>query len=266
MCGRFSLTATPDAVAEIFSLDDIEDFPPRYNIAPTQPVLMVSNGPGGRREARLVRWGLVPAWVKDPGDFTLLINARGETAAEKPSFRNAMRHRRALVPASGFYEWHRAANKAAHKQAYWIRPADGGIDGTGIVCFAALMETWIGANGSEIDTGCILTVQSNDQIGNIHHRMPVVIRPKDFERWLDCRTQEPRHVADLLQPVENGFFEAIAVSDKVNKVANVGPDIQERVELGQQPARAGMGHNSRAAKPAGGRKASGGGDGQFSLF
>ena len=262
MCGRFSLTATPEAVAEIFSLDDIEDFPPRYNIAPTQPVLMVSNGPAGRREARLVRWGLVPAWVKDPGDFTLLVNARSETAAEKPSFRNAMRHRRALVPASGFYEWNRPADKNAHKQAYWIRPAGGGTrgGGTGIVCFAGLMETWIGANGSEIDTGCILTVQSNDQIGNIHHRMPVVIKPQDFDRWLDCKTQEPRHVADLMQPVEDGFFEAIAVSDKVNKVANAGPDIQ-------QPVEPGIGHNSREASgPAGGKRASGGDDGQFSLF
>ncbi|MEZ5881261.1 MAG: SOS response-associated peptidase [Nitratireductor sp.] len=264
MCGRFSLTATPEAVAEVFSLDDIEDFPPRYNIAPTQPVLMVSNGPAGRREARLVRWGLVPAWVKDPGDFTLLVNARSETAAEKPSFRNAMRHRRALVPASGFYEWNRPADKNAHKQAYWIRPAGGGtgggIGGAGIVCFAGLMETWIGANGSEIDTGCILTVQSNDQIGNIHHRMPVVIKPQDFDRWLDCKTQEPRHVADLMQPVEDGFFEAIAVSDKVNKVANAGPDIQ-------QPVEPGMGYNSREASgPAGGKRASGGDDGQFSLF
>ncbi|WP_075995974.1 SOS response-associated peptidase [Salaquimonas pukyongi] len=260
MCGRFSLTAAPDAVAEIFDLDDIEDFPPRYNIAPTQPVLTVFNGPAGRREARLVRWGLVPAWVKDPGDFTLLVNARSETAAEKPSFRNAMRHRRVLVPASGFYEWHRPADKKAPRQAYWIKPADGGIDGTGLVCFAGLMETWTGANGSEIDTGCILTVQSNDQIGNIHHRMPVVIEPKDFSRWLDCASQEPRHVADLLQPAANGFFEAVPISDKVNKVANAGPDIQ-------QPVEPGIGHNSAGSKQVEKADPSGsGGNSQYSLF
>jgi putative SOS response-associated peptidase YedK len=222
MCGRYSLTATPEEVAELFELDGIDDFPPRYNIAPTQPILMVGNGPAGKRDAILVRWGLVPSWVKDPQDFTLLLNARSETAAEKPSFRTAMRHRRMLVPASGFYEWHRPADKTLPKQAYWIRQKQGGI-----VCFGGLMETWSDAGGSEIDSGCILTTASNQQIGTIHHRMPVVIRPEDFERWLDCKTREPRDVTDLMQPVEDGFFEAISVSDKVNKVANAGPDIQQ---------------------------------------
>ena len=232
MCGRFALLQTPQDLADWFDLDAVEPFPPRYNIAPTQPILMVANGPAGRRQAILVRWGLVPAWVKEPGDFTLLLNARSESVAEKPSFRNAMRHRRTLVPASGFYEWHRPADKSAPKQAYWVKPAAGNPP---IVAFGGLMETWIGANGSEIDTGCILTVQSNDQIGNIHHRMPVVIKPQDFDRWLDCKTQEPRHVADLMQPVEDGFFEAIAVSDKVNKVANADPDILEPVEERAKP-------------------------------
>ncbi len=133
-----------------------------------------------------------------------------------------MRHRRVLIPATGFYEWHRPENKKQPKQAYWIRPADGGI-----ICFAGLVETWMGKDGSEMDSGCILTTQSNEQIGNIHHRMPVIIKPNDFERWLDCKTQEPRDVGDLMQGVEDGFFEVIAVSDRVNKVANVGPDIQE---------------------------------------
>jgi len=225
MCGRFSLTATPEEVAELFELDDIEDFPPRYNIAPTQPVLMIANGPAGGPKATLVRWGLVPSWVKEPGDFTLLINARSETAAEKPSFRTAMRHRRTLIPASGFYEWHRPADKSQPKQAYWIRPKGGGI-----VCFGGLMETWSGANGSEIDSGCILTTSANQAISPIHHRMPVIIKPADFERWLDCRNYEPRDMSDLLQPVEEDYFEAIAVSDRVNKVANAGPDIQQPVE------------------------------------
>lgn len=238
MCGRFSLTATPEEVAELFELDEIDPFPPRYNIAPTQPILMVGDGPAGKRKATLVRWGLVPSWVKDPQDFTLLLNARSETAAEKPSFRAAMRHKRTLVPASGFYEWHRPAEKSLPKQAWWIRPAGGGI-----VCFGGLMETWSDAGGSEIDSGCILTTQSNAQIGAIHHRMPVVIRPQDFDRWLDCKTQEPRDVADLMNPVEEGFFEAIAVSDKVNKVANAGPDIQEPVKT---PVTSG----SKVEKPA----------------
>jgi putative SOS response-associated peptidase YedK len=232
MCGRFSLTATPEEVAELFELEDIEPFPPRYNIAPTQPVLMVANGPQDRRKAILVRWGLVPSWVKDPADFTLLINARSETAAEKPSFRNAMRHRRTLIPASGFYEWHRPEDKSQAKQAYWIRPKNGGL-----VCFGGLMETWSSANGSEIDSGCILTTSANSAIAKIHNRMPVVIRPADFERWLDCRNCEPRDMADLMQPIDNEYFEAIAVSDRVNKVANSGPDVQLPVTVQEPPAK-----------------------------
>jgi putative SOS response-associated peptidase YedK len=225
MCGRFSLTATPQEVAEALGLDELEGFPPRYNIAPTQPILVAVNGPAGNRTGVLVRWGLVPAWVKEPRDFTLLLNARCETASEKPAFRNAMRHRRVLVPASGFYEWKRHADPKAKKQAYWIRPANGGI-----VTFGGLMETWHSADGSEIDSGAILTTGSNASIGAIHDRMPVVIKPQDRERWLDCKTQEPRQVADLLKPVEDGYFEAIPVGDLVNKVDNAGPEIQRRVE------------------------------------
>ena len=260
MCGRFSLTATPEEVQELFGLEEIEDFPPRYNIAPTQPILIIA---GDRRReegdnrtdrrALLARWGFIPGWVKDPAEFPLLINARSETAAEKASFRAAMRHRRALIPASGFYEWKRQGGKPV--QAYWIKPRHGGL-----IAFGGLVETFSEPGGSEVDTGAILTTSANEAISHIHHRMPVVIKPQDFDRWLDCKTQEPRHVADLMQPVEDGFFEAIAVSDKVNKVANAGPDIQ-------QPVEPGIGHNSREASgPAGGQRASGGDDGQFSLF
>lgn len=262
MCGRYSLTASPQEVAELFGVEEIDPFPPRYNIAPTQPVLMVANGPAGKRSAQLVRWGLVPSWVKDPADFTLLINARSETAAEKPSFRNAMRHRRTLVPASGFYEWHRPADKSAAKQAWWIRPRDGGI-----VAFAGLMETWADKSGSEIDSGCILTTQSNAQIGNIHHRMPVVIRPQDFDQWLDCTNQEPRDVAHLMQAVEDGFFEAVPVSGKVNKVANSGPEVQEPVTLPVSPQETAAGTDS--PRKGGGGNDGGGAQGakdQYSLF
>ena len=221
MCGRFSLTASPEELVQLFELAELGNFPPRYNIAPTQPILTVGVNAVGVRDAHLVRWGLIPHWVKDPADFTLIINARSETATTKASFKTAMRHRRVLIPASGFYEWHRPENKNLPKQAYWISPST-----PGPICFAGLAETWIGRDGSEIDTGCILTTQSNDQIGNIHHRMPVVIKPQDFDRWLNCKTQEPRDVVDLLSPVEDGFFDAIAVSDAVNKVANTGPEIQ----------------------------------------
>ncbi|PLP61326.1 hypothetical protein CYK37_03400 [Mesorhizobium loti] len=260
MCGRFALTATPDQTSTFMGLDDVEAFPERYNIAPTQPIMMVLSGapkaPGSNRSDRtsmLVRWGLIPAWVKDTRQFPLLINARSESAVEKASFRTAMRHRRTLVPASGFYEWRQMGSRT--RQAYWVRPKDGGI-----VAFAGLMETYADPGGSEMDTGAIMTTTANADIAHIHDRMPVVIHPGDFSRWLDCRGQEPRAVAELLRPVEEGFFEAIPVSDLVNKVANTGPEIQERFVTSVQDAT-----EQRPAKPAR-RKPDGDDADQMSLF
>jgi putative SOS response-associated peptidase YedK len=236
MCGRFALVVTPDLLEDAFAAAGVGDFPPRYNIAPTQPILMLvagerreqgSNLP--ERTAVLVRWGLIPSWVKDPGRFALLFNARGETANDKASFRAAMRHRRTLVPASGFYEWRREGGKRA--QPFWVRPRAGGV-----IAFAGLMETWLGADGSEIDTGAIVTTNANVDTAHIHERMPVVIQSKDFARWLDCRGRDPRDVADLLRPVEPGFFEAIPVSNLVNKVANTAPAVQERLSAATEAA------------------------------
>lgn len=234
MCGRFALTATPDQTAAFLGLAELEEFPARYNIAPAQPVLMALAGPqrasGSNlpdHQAILVRWGLIPAWVKDTKEFPLLFNARSEGVLEKASFKTAMRHRRALVPASGFYEWQQSGSEKG--QPYWIRPKRGGV-----IAFAGLIETYAEPGGSEMDTGAILTTQANAGIAHIHDRMPVVIEERDFARWLDCRTQEPRDVLDLLKPAEPDFFEAIAVSDLVNKVANTGPEIQERGVVGER--------------------------------
>lgn len=209
------------------ALMELEAFPPRYNIAPTQPILMATAGlprqPGSNlpdRQALLVRWGLIPGWAKDPKNLPLLINARSDTAAEKAAFKAALRHRRALIPASGFYEW---KSVGKDKQPFFLRPRSGGL-----VAFAGLMETYADPNGSEIDTGAILTTEASPDIAPIHHRMPVVVRPEDFSRWLDCRRLEPRDVADILRPAEPDLFEAIPVSDLVNKVINTGPEIQER--------------------------------------
>lgn len=230
MCGRFALIHKPDIVEDVFAVGGFEPFPPRYNIAPTHPILVVGPGPSREpgsnqpvRAAFLVRWGFIPSWVKDLKQFPLLINARSETAATKASFRTAMRHRRVLIPASGFYEWKGTGRKDA--KPYWIRPRHGGL-----VAFGGLVESWAEPGGSEIDTGAILTTAANSAIAHIHARMPVVVRPEHYERWLDCVRNEPRDVADIMQPVGPDFFEAIPVSDKVNKVANVGPDLQERVE------------------------------------
>ena len=229
MCGRFTLIATPNEAEELFALIDLEPFPPRYNIAPTQPVLVVLSAPPREpgsnlpdRQAALVRWGLIPSWAKNPADMPLMINARAETVLEKAAFKTAMRHRRVLVPTTGFYEWRRDGKT---RQPFFIRPKGGGL-----IAFAGLMESFSEPGGSEIDTAAILTTSANEALAPIHDRMPVVIRREDFARWLDCRTQEPRDVLDLLKPVQPDFFEAIPVSDRVNKVANLGPDLIEPVE------------------------------------
>ena len=255
MCGRFALSALPEDVEDLLALDDLEPFPPRYNIAPTQPILMIRQcaraDPGSNRPERqslLVRWGLIPSWVKDLKAFPLLLNARSETVIEKASFRAAIRHRRTLIPASGFYEWHRSGDKKS--QAYWVRPRSGGV-----IAFAGLMETYLAPDGSEIDTGAILTTESNKAFMPIHDRMPVVIQPEHFDRWLNCREVEPRQVADLFAAVDSDFFDAVPVSDKVNKVANTSPDIQDRIIL-NEPA------NRTETKPA---KKDGGKD-QMKLF
>jgi putative SOS response-associated peptidase YedK len=256
MCGRYALTLKPKDVLEFVDVVEFGDFPARYNIAPTQPVFVVSSSeraqPGSNlpeRRALLARWGFIPGWVKDPRDFPLLINARAETAEEKASFRAAMRHRRILIPASGFYEWRRPPKETGLKsQAYWIRPRNGGL-----MAFGGLMETYASAEGSELDTAAILTTKANAAIRGIHDRMPVVIPQREFSRWLDCRSQEPREVADLMQPVPDDFFEAVPVSDLVNKVANMGPELQKPIILAepQEPP-------SKAAVKAG--------SGQMSLF
>jgi len=230
MCGRIAVLASPDATSAFLGLDDLESFPPRYNVAPTQPILVVTSGPQrppgsnmSDRMALLARWGLIPAWTKNPADMPLLINARSETAIEKASFKTAMRHRRALIPVSGFYEWKKLPGN--RRQPFWLRPRKGGL-----VALAGLVETYSEPGGSEIDTAAILTTGASADIMHIHDRMPVVIQPEDFARWLDCRSQEPRHVAHLMRPAQPDFFEQIPVSELVNKVANTGPEIQARVE------------------------------------
>ncbi len=238
MCGRFGLTWAWEDLFEYFSIIPTEQdkaapgMPPRYNIAPTQPIVTIGIGPDGRRQALLARWGLVPTWVKDPKGFTLLINARSETAAEKPSFRAAMRHRRILIPASGFFEWQRFG-KDRKSQPYWVTRADGEL-----MVFGGLMETWAGEDGSEIDTACIITTSANDNFAPIHHRLPMIVEPEHFERWLDCRTREPKDVADLIAPAPDDLLKPVPVSDRVNRVANGDASIIEPVELAKESGQA----------------------------
>jgi len=154
----------------------------------------------GARSFALVRWGLIPAWVKDPRGFALLINARGETVNEKPAFRNAMQRRRCLVPANGFYEW---KPDGAGKRPYFIRPRGGGP-----IAFAGLWETWMGPNGEEVETACIVTTTANSTLAPIHDRMPVVIAPEAFDLWLDTANVDATTAAALMAPAPDNCSRA----------------------------------------------------------
>jgi putative SOS response-associated peptidase YedK len=177
MCGRYAVTSAPEAIRALFGYPEQPNFPPRYNIAPTQPIAIVRLV-DGKRQFALVRWGLLPPWVKDPKNFSLLINARGGSLTDEPAFSAAVKRRRCLVPADDFYEW--KASKAG-KQPYFVRAKSGGP-----IAFAGLWETWMGPNGEELETAAIVTTRANRTLGDIHDRMPVVVPPDAFNLWLDC--------------------------------------------------------------------------------
>ncbi|MER0237960.1 SOS response-associated peptidase [Fulvimarina sp. MAC8] len=230
MCGRFALHASPEIVAEFLSLEEIDHFPPRYNIAPTQPIVIAIGGREDRpdanranRSAQLVRWGLVPSWVKDTSKFPLLINARGETAATKNSFRAAMKYRRCLIPATEFYEWRSTDSRLS--QPFLFRPKSGRP-----FAFAGLMETAIDPDGGEIDTAAIVTSAAAGPPKEVHDRMPVALEEGEFERWLNCREYDSSDVADLIASSIVQDFEIVPIGTAVNKVANSNPAIQEPIE------------------------------------
>jgi putative SOS response-associated peptidase YedK len=234
MCGRFVITSPPAALRQIFGYVEQPNFPPRHNIAPTQPipVVIIENG---ARHFRLMRWGLLPAWVKDVRKFTLLINARSETVKEKPAFRNAMKRRRCLIPADGYYEWQATGKR---KRPYFIHRRDGAPIG-----LAGLAETWIGPNGEELDTVAIVTAPASADLASLHHRVPVTIAADDFERWLDCRDDDAETVMALLTPPAEGAFVWHEVSTRVNRVANDDAQLilpitpEEREAEGPKPAK-----------------------------
>lgn len=220
MCGRYAITLPPKAMRELFGYLDEPDFPARYNIAPSQPVPVIIRE-GGQRRFLLVRWGLVPSWAKEMPQ-SILINARAETIAEKPSFRGAFRHRRALMPADGFYEW--TAEGRGPKQPYFIRRRDGAP-----FAMAALWEHWMDPHGSELDTCAVVTTEANATLMPIHHRMPVILHEKDWNLWLDPAATEKELLA-LLRPAPDDLLEAIPVSIRINRAANDDPSLIERSE------------------------------------
>jgi putative SOS response-associated peptidase YedK len=215
MCARYVITSPAAAVRALFAYDEQPDFPPRYNVAPTQPIPIVRLH-DGKRSYALARWGFLPAWVKDPRTFSLLINARGESVQEKPAFRNAMRRRRCLIPADGFYEW----SDATPRRPYFVRPKSGGP-----IAFAGLWETWTGPNGEEVDTAAIVTTAANRLLAPIHDRMPVIVAPDAFNLWLDCAKVDATTAVALIIPATEALLECYPVSNAVNRAANDSPEL-----------------------------------------
>jgi putative SOS response-associated peptidase YedK len=205
MCGRFTLAQSPEAVARAFGLDAVPNFPPRYNIAPSQPVGVIVRGQNASKpEFRLMGWGLIPFWAKDPSIGAKLINARSETVTEKPSFRAAFKYRRCLIPADGFYEWQKVQGGA--KQPFYFSMA-----GNAVFAFAGLWESW-----NDIETCTILTTSANSLLQPIHDRMPVILSSEDYGRWLDSNVQGGQVLLDLLRSFPDEPMQAVPVSTRVN--------------------------------------------------
>ena len=213
MCGRYTVRSI-QPVAELFGIALPPEFQPRFNIAPTQDVLVVRSAGAAKpgRRGDLLRWGLVPSWAKDPSVGNRMINARAETAAERPAFRDAMKRRRCLVPADGFYEW-QAQPGTKRKQPHLIRMADDRPFG-----FAGLWDTWW-TGDERTESFTILTTSPNELIAPIHDRMPVIVAPEDYDRWLDPSV-DSAGVADLLRPYPAEEMWVEPVGTHVNNPAN----------------------------------------------
>ncbi len=213
MCGRFAFYSPSEAVAALFGVAQSIDVKPRYNIAPTQYIAAIRRDENQSPELTMLRWGLVPFWAKDPSIGNRMINARSETVAEKPSFRNAYRKRRCLILADGFYEWHREGDI---KIPYFISLADGTP-----FAFAGLWEHWDSKDSDEsLQTTTIVTAAANDFLAQVHHRMPVVLQPENAKRWLDGDTE-------LLEEVtaDAPAFRTWPVDRKVNNARNESTDL-----------------------------------------
>jgi putative SOS response-associated peptidase YedK len=215
MCGRYVISSSPEAIRAAFGYGERPNFPPRYNVAPTQPIPVVRLF-DGKRSFALMRWGFVPGWVKDQKTVSLMINARGESVGDKPAFRNAMRRRRCLIPADGFYDW----RPGAAQRPYFVRAKSGAP-----LAFAGLWETWVGPSGEEVDAAAIVTTRANRLLAPIHERMPAIVAPEAFDLWLDCAKVDAATAAALIAPAPEPLLECYEVSPAVNRVANDSPDL-----------------------------------------
>lgn len=227
MCGRYTLSSPGDALADVFDLPEVPQLPLRFNIAPTQESAVVRVlRPGEPRRLDLLRWGLVPWWAEGPEIGNRMINARAESAAEKPAFRDSLRQKRCLVPADGFYEWQKLGRA---RQPFLIRRPD-----RRPFAFAGLWSRWRSKECEPLETYTILTTDADERIGDLHDRMPLILEPEQFDLWLDPAVQDPAKLLPLLRPGGGGDLELVPVSTKVNNPVNDEPDcIEPLVARGQ---------------------------------
>jgi putative SOS response-associated peptidase YedK len=261
MCGRYASSRRPEDLAEEFEIDRgtltetvAEPLAPDFNVAPTKEVYAVverrvapegrvddsrrtdEDGAARERQLRVLRWGLVPFWAKDPSIGNRMINARMETIGEKPAFRQAFAKRRCLVPADGYYEWYPTEQRTKAgkplKQPFFIRPKDGSV-----LAMAGLYEIWRDPTREDDDpqrfrwTCTVLTTSAEDELGRIHDRMPLLVEPARYAAWLDPHRNDPDGLTDLLVPAAPGRLEAYPVSTQVNSVKNNGPELMDPIPL-----------------------------------
>jgi putative SOS response-associated peptidase YedK len=225
MCGRYRLTAKERYLREHFALDQDPSWAPRWNIAPSQPVPIIrQDAKKTSRTFSLARWGLVPYWAKNRSMEFRTINAMSETAAEKPAFREAMKLRRCLVPADGFYEWQNIGTK--QKQPYNF-----GLTDDSVFAFAGLWERWRNPANEVVETCTILTTKANPLVADVHDRMPVILKADDYDLWLDPGIANPARVAGYLQPFDSRLMKKYPVSTRVNRAENDDPECAREVSI-----------------------------------
>lgn len=220
MCGRYSLTTPGEVLTETFALPEAPEVEPRYNIAPSQEVPAVRVDPfGGQRELAFLRWGLVPKWAKDEGMGNRLINARAESVDQKPAFEESFERQRCLIPADGFFEWRK---NGAQRKPFYLR-----LRGGEPFAMAGLWARWWSRNRAALETCTVITTAANDLVARIHDRMPVILDPEAWDRWLAVEPDDLRALRELLRPLDPGKMECYPVSPLVNSPAN---DVPECVE------------------------------------
>lgn len=220
MCGRYILSAPPEAIADHFDVREVPPFAPSWNIAPTRVVPVVRETSAGERECVLLRWGLIPFWAKDPTIGTRMINARAESLPDKPAYRAAFRKRRCLVPVTGFYEW---KPEGRFKQPYVFA-----LEASHLFALGGLWEHWKSPDGDDIQTFTVVTTEAAEAIRPYHDRMPLVIAQGDYEEWLSSPNP-----GELLKPFVGGEFRIEPVSRRVNNVANDDPGLIEPLAEGE---------------------------------